>query len=281
MTSPFQDVLSKAERIELDTQGVRQVWHVWHRSASQHPPLVLLHGGSGSWMHWARNVEALSEDRAVWAIDLPGFGDSELPPDVRDVDGVFPYVEAGMAQLFGDRQIDLMGFSFGGMTAGFLAAHVPQRVQRLLLIGIPALGLFGESRPMRGLRADMTESERAEVFRHNLLQLMLLHPESVTDEAIAMQAVNVARDRLRRRRIARGDALLNLQQRWTCPVYTFWGEHDVLYPGRLDEVRHALGGCRLMSFEVIPDAGHWVMFERAADFNQRALATLRLPLPTV
>ena len=214
----------------------------------------------------------------VWAIDLPGFGDSALPPDVRDVDGVFPYVEEGMAQLFGDRQIDLMGFSFGGLTAGFLAAHYPARMQRLMLIGIPALGLFGQGRPMRGLRADMTEQERAQVFRHNLLQLMLHHPESVDDEAIAMHAANVSRDRLRRRRIARGDALLHLQQRWTCPVYTFWGEHDVLYPGRLEEVRQALSGCRLMSFDVIPDAGHWVMYERAQAFNQRACQTLRLPL---
>jgi pimeloyl-ACP methyl ester carboxylesterase len=279
MTSPFQDVLSKAERVELDTKGGRQVWHVWHRGAQGQAPLVLLHGGSGSWMHWARNVEALSVDRPVWAIDLPGFGDSELPPDVRDVDGVYPHVVEGMAQLFGTTRVDLMGFSFGGMTAGFIAAHAPQCLQRLFLIGIPAIGLFGPERPMRGLRSDMTDEERAQVFRHNLLQLMLHHPESVDDEAVAMHAANVARDRLRRRRIARGDVLLTLQQHWTVPVYTFWGEHDVLYTGRLDQVRRALGGCRLMSFDIIPDAGHWVMYERAQAFNQRALQTLRLPLP--
>jgi pimeloyl-ACP methyl ester carboxylesterase len=279
MTSPFQHVLSQAERVELNTRGGQQVWHVWHRKAAGQAPLVLLHGGSGSWMHWARNVEALSVDRPVWALDLPGFGDSELPLDVRDADGVFPHVVDGIVELFGTTHIDLMGFSFGGLTAGYIAAHAPKHVQRLLLIGIPALGLFGPEQPMRGLRADMTELERAAVFRHNLLQLMLRHPESVDDEVVAMQAANVARDRLRRRRIARGDVLLHLQERWTCPVYTFWGEHDVLYTGRLDQVRNALGACRLMSFEVIPDAGHWVMYERAQEFNQRVLQTLRMPLP--
>lgn len=279
MTSPFQDVLSMAERVTLDTSGGRQVWHVWHRHATGQAPLVLFHGGSGSWMHWARNVEALSVDRPVWAIDLPGFGDSELPPEVRDVDGMFPHVADGMVRLFGDTPVDLMGFSFGGMTAGYVAAHYPELVRRLVLIGIPALGLFGQPRPMRGLTADMTEQQRAEVFRHNLLQLMLHHSESVDDDAIAMHAANVARDRLRRRRIARTDVLLHLQQRWTCPVYSIWGEHDVLYPGRLHEVKQALNGCRLMSFDVIPDAGHWVMYERAQAFNALALATLRLPLP--
>jgi pimeloyl-ACP methyl ester carboxylesterase len=275
MTSLIQSVVSQAERVELHTRGGRQVWHVWHRDAVSQPPLVLLHGGSGSWTHWVRNVEALSVDRAVWAIDLPGFGDSELPPEVRDVDLMFPYVEEGLQQLFGDTRVDLMGFSFGGMTSGFIAAHHPERIHRLLLIGIPALGLFAGAQALRGLREDMTAQERADVMRHNLLKMMLHHPESVTDETVAMQDANVSRDRMRRRRIARTDVLLHLQQRWTCPVYTFWGEHDVLYTGRLPQVQQALQGCRLMSFHVIPDAGHWVMYERAQAFNALVRQTLK------
>ena len=55
--------------------------------------------------------------------------------------------------------------------------------------------------------------------------------------------------------------------------------HNVLYPGRLHEVKQALSGCRLMSFDVIPDAGHWVMYERAQAFNALVLQTLQSPLP--
>jgi pimeloyl-ACP methyl ester carboxylesterase len=227
-----------------------------------------------------RNVDALSADRAVWAIDLPGFGDSDLPPEVRDVDLMFPYVEEGLQRLFGHTRVDLMGFSFGGMTSGFIAAHYPERIHRLLLIGIPALGLFAGAQSLRGLREDMTPHERAEVMRHNLLKMMLHHPGSVGDDTVAMQDANVSRDRMRRRRIARSDVLLQLQQRWTCPVYTFWGEHDVLYTGRLHQVRQALQGCRLMSFHIIPDAGHWVMYERAQAFNDLVLQTLQSEMPT-
>ena len=275
MTSLIQSVVSQAERVELQTSGGRQVWHVWHRDAEGQPPLVLLHGGSGSWTHWVRNVEGLSVDRAVWAIDLPGFGDSDLPPEVRDVDLMFPYVVEGLQQLFGDTRVDLMGFSFGGMTSGFIAAHHPERIHRLLLIGIPALGLFAGAQALRGLRDDMTAQERADVMRHNLLKMMVHHPESISEETIALQDANVSRDRMRRRRIARSDVLLQLQQRWTCPVYTFWGEHDVLYTGRLPEVQQALQGCQLKSFHVIPDAGHWVMYERAQAFNELVLQTLK------
>ena len=44
------------------------------------PPLVLLHGNFGSWMHWIRNVEVLSQHYRVIALDIPGFGDSATPP---------------------------------------------------------------------------------------------------------------------------------------------------------------------------------------------------------
>jgi 2-hydroxy-6-oxonona-2,4-dienedioate hydrolase len=45
------------------------------------PPVVLFHGGSGSWTHWVRNIQPLvAAGRQVIAADLPGFGDSASPP---------------------------------------------------------------------------------------------------------------------------------------------------------------------------------------------------------
>ncbi len=47
--------------------------------------MVLLHGGSGSWTHWIRNIPMLLAcGRQVWAQDLPGFGDSASPPSITD-----------------------------------------------------------------------------------------------------------------------------------------------------------------------------------------------------
>ena len=116
-----RDILALARRIESPTPVGTQVWHVWNEGAGR--PLILLHGGSGSWTHWVANVQGLSAQRAVYALDLPGFGDSDLPPGARDVDGLYQAVAQGIIQLLGPGPHDIMGFSFGGMTAGFIAAE--------------------------------------------------------------------------------------------------------------------------------------------------------------
>lgn len=268
----LQEASGRAERIELSTASGMQVWHVWNKDAGH--PLVLLHGGSGSWNHWVLNVLPLSEQRAVWALDTPGLGDSELPAGVVDADDLALPVEQGLQGLFKQAPIDLVGFSFGGLIAGFLAAHQPMRIKRLVLVGVPGLGLSNNIPNMRGFRDNMTPEEREAVHKNNLLAIMLHNEDLVTPDMLVMQARNVERDRLRRRRIARSDALLALQSQWQCQVHGIWGEHDALYEGKMPELRQALGQCDLRSFTLIKDAGHWVPYEQADAFNQQLLACL-------
>lgn len=268
----LQEASGRAERIELSTASGMQVWHVWNKDAGR--PLVLLHGGSGSWNHWVLNVLPLSEQRAVWALDTPGLGDSELPAGVVDADDLALPVEQGLQGLFKQAPIDLVGFSFGGLIAGFLAAHQPKRIKRLVLVGVPGLGLSNNIPNMRGFRDNMTPEEREAVHKNNLLAIMLHNEDLVTPDMLVMQARNVERDRLRRRRIARSDALLALQSQWQCQVHGIWGEHDALYEGKMPELRQALGQCDLRSFTLIKDAGHWVPYEQADAFNQQLLACL-------
>ena len=268
----LQEASGRAERIELSTASGMQVWHVWNKDAGH--PLVLLHGGSGSWNHWVLNVLPLSEQRAVWALDTPGLGDSELPAGVVDADDLALPVEQGLQGLFKQAPIDLVGFSFGGLIAGFLAAHQPKRIKRLVLVGVPGLGLSNNIPNMRGFRDNMTPEEREAVHKNNLLAIMLHNEDLVSPDMLVMQARNVERDRLRRRRIARSDALLALQSQWQCQVHGIWGEHDALYEGKMPELRQALGQCDLRSFTLIKDAGHWVPYEQADAFNQQLLACL-------
>lgn len=272
MSLSLSQILALAERIELQTPCGLQVWYVWNRTGAD--PLVLLHGGSGSWNHWLRNVIPLSSKRAVWALDTPGLGDSELPSGALDADDLYHPLEQGLQLLFADQALDIAGFSFGGLIAGFLAAAYAQRVKRLVLVGIPGLGLSDQILNMRGFRADMTGEERRAVHRNNLLAIMLQDPNMVTEELLDMQEHNVLRDRLRCRRIVRSDAMLQLQTRWQCPVYGIWGENDALYRGSLPLIQGRLSACDLRGFHVLPDAGHWVQYEQPQAFNRVLLQSL-------
>ena len=267
-----RDILAQGRRIEWPTPSGKQVWHVWNEGAPR--PLILLHGGSGSWTHWVANVQALASQRAVYALDIPGFGDSDLPVGARDVDDLYRPIAQGIVDLLGPGPHEIMGFSFGGMTAGFIAADYPELFSKMILVGIPGLGLFGPRVPLRGLRDDMTLQEQRDILRHNLRVFMLRHDDSITEDTIDIQEHNIARDRLRRRRIAGGDPLIALQTRWKCPVHTIWGQHDALYGDNLAQIPAALSACQHVGYHVVPDAGHWVQYERPEAFNAVALRCL-------
>jgi len=266
---------TRAERITIEVDGVPQIWHVWNRSHPQ--PLVLLHGGSGSWTHWVRNIDALAQHHAVWAMDLPGMGDSALPPEAKDADDIAPWVAQGMAQVLAGNAGPLMGFSFGGLTAGFVAAHHPELVSRLLLVGVPGLGMFGDSLALRGFLPDMDQAQRDAVHRHNLMSIMLAHEASLSEQTLEIQELNVVRDRLRRRRIARSSVMLELQRMWRCPVHALWGALDALYLEHLASAAERLGQCDLRDLTLLDDTGHWANYENASAFNAWALAQLASP----
>ena len=73
-----------------------------------------------------------------------------------------------------------MGFSFGAMTAGLVAAQKPELIRQLILVGAPGLGLFGRDLPMRGMLPEHDPREAAQrlVHRHNLNAMMFVHADT-------------------------------------------------------------------------------------------------------
>lgn len=251
------------------------VWHAW--GPSEGPVTVLLHGGSGSWMHWIRNIAPLvSAGHRVLAVDLPGFGDSAEPVTGGDVDALIePLHDAWQLLKPPHSSATFVGFSFGGMTAAlWLAAH-PEDAQNLVMVGSPGLGLTTPDRiRLKGWRHLPTEAQQAEAHRHNLMALMLQHEESLGPLALAVHAANVVRDRMPRRRLSSTPIVAEALPHMTCPLHVIFGEHDALYKGRWPEVE-ALFKTQtphLASWQRVPDAGHWVQFERAEAFQLALLA---------
>ena len=65
LSSEAAEFLATGQRYELPG---RMIWHAW--GADTAPTIVLLHGGSGSWTHWIRNIQPLvAEGYRVLAVD--------------------------------------------------------------------------------------------------------------------------------------------------------------------------------------------------------------------
>lgn len=269
------DALARsARKVETPCGGGTMVWRVWGAGE----PLLMFHGGSGSWMHWFRTIPELSKRYELWVADIPGLGDSAMPPEPLVPATIADVVVAGIGTLFpGSTKLRLAGFSFGGQIAGLSSALLGDRVKSLTLIGVAALGLRADPRePFAKRRPGMSREEVAGVFRQNLSVLMIADPANIDPIAVHIQAENVRRARFRSRPFATTDALARALAKVTAPVKTIWGTRDITARNSLDQ-RLAILRTHHPELDVrlIEGAGHWVMYEAAAEFNAAFLDLLR------
>jgi len=245
------------------------VWRRWGAGR----PLVLLHGGSGSWRHWARNIAPLSAVRSVWVPDLPGMGDSDTPKDPPYRPDSARAVIAALDTLLPAQPVDLAGFSYGGSIAAVATGLAGERVRSLTLVGTAG---FGGSRDPQTVRVNgLVGAERAAAHRANLLSLMIASPARVDDLAIEIQEANTARRRLRLSRDRGTPFLPDALRDYRGPLRVVWGAHDQFSLGHIDDYAARLRALRPdVEIKVFEGAGHWLPYEDADAFNAFLLARL-------
>jgi pimeloyl-ACP methyl ester carboxylesterase len=119
--------------------------HVYH--AGDGLPLVWFHGLYGVERD-SPLVDALARRHSVYAPLAPGFAELEELADIRDIHDLALHYDDALDAL-GLREAILAGHSFGAMIAAEVAAHVPQRVSRLVLLS--PLGLWNDAHPVADL----------------------------------------------------------------------------------------------------------------------------------
>jgi pimeloyl-ACP methyl ester carboxylesterase len=109
--------------------------------AGRGPATVLIHGLGGFAEAWRRTTAELGRAGRVIAIDLPGFGASSRPGGARDLD-FFARAVRGFIDGLGLPRVHLVGHSLGGAVAMAGAALLPERVERVALLGacVPGFG---------------------------------------------------------------------------------------------------------------------------------------------
>ena len=247
------------------------VWHAWGAG----PALVLLHGGTGSWRHWVRTIPYFAIRRLVVAADLPGLGESDMPPHPDDPRDSAAILARGLDRVIGpETQYDLAGFSYGGVVAGCLAARDGRRVRSLTIVGSGGIGLprgRTELVKVRHLRGNA----RVAAHRTNLARLMIADPARIDELALAIQDWNTRHSRLKSPPISRGTFLRDALATVRCPVNGIWGSRDA---PSLPDIAAREAALRVLRpelrFRVIVGAGHWVAYEAPEAFNAALEALL-------
>jgi pimeloyl-ACP methyl ester carboxylesterase len=246
------------------------------------PPVVFVHGLSGSWQNWLEQLPVLAANHRVVAMDLPGFGHSPLPADEVSIAGYARLLD----ELLGELGIDaaaVVGNSMGGFIGAELAIAFPQRVEQLVLVSAAGLSTYAEPRVERVLPALRRLQRLAAAYtgwmaahsdavtrrprlRQATMDIVVAHPTRLPAALAAEQLRGAGKPGF----IPALQSILGYDVRArlpeiACPTLIVWGEED-----RLISVRDAhifeqlIPDSRLVLFA---DTGHMAMLERPARFN--------------
>jgi pimeloyl-ACP methyl ester carboxylesterase len=244
------------------------VWRRW----GDGPPLVLLHGGTGSWLHWIRNIEDLSRDFALLVPDLPGSGESGNPEPPITAERIGTTLAAGIAEILGPQSaFAIAGFSMGGLLAGYVVRASGARARCVALVGASGTQApRGTMEPLKSWRRLPTDEEKIAAHRRNLGILMIHDPGKIDELAVYAQKSNAERSRVRGKHVSNTGSLAECLTGFPGRLAGIWGEFDATAFPYLAERRDRLRQFQPQaSFDIFAGAGHWVQYEAWEKFNQR------------
>lgn len=283
--------------VTLGGPGTAAVHHLDFGGSGQ--PLVMVHGLGGSALNWMAVAPSFARSHRVYAIDLPGFGASDITGwKDASVQSSAQVLLAFLEKVAGGPAV-LMGNSMGGLVSLLAAAQAKAKVRALVLVdpsqplrlGMPvdwgvtqrfatyALPYFGprymrrwaKDKGARGLVEDMLRlctvdlSRIApEVIDAHVQHLHARLLSGTYSEAPFLQAAKSLLALITRP--ARFDAAT----RTDAPTLLCSGSHDRLVPLYLSQaLARSRAGWQL---EVFQDSGHVPMLEHPKEFVARVEA---------
>jgi pyruvate dehydrogenase E2 component (dihydrolipoamide acetyltransferase) len=250
------------EKVDVGGRRIRYL-----RRGEGGEPVLLIHGFGGDLANWLFNHEALAEERAVYALDLPGHGESTKDVGAGTLEELAA-TAAAFLETVGVRSAHLVGHSMGGAVAMTLAAAAPERVRSLALLGSAGLG-----REINGAYLDgFVGAATRNALRPHLAQLFAdekLITRQLVDDVLKYKRLEGVNDALRKLQAslfpggAQGRLLRDALASTRVPALVIWGGKDRIIPAS-----HAAGLPPAVKVEVIPEAGHMVQMEAAGAVNR-------------
>jgi len=253
---------------------------------------VLIHGMGGRWQHWLETMPFLAQRGRVLAIDLPGFGRSELPAGGVTLDG-FADTAAALCREVELENAVLLGHSMGGPIALRFATRHTDLVEAIVLVagatdtfnavlGLRGIAKLALQRP-RKTAATLTEVltvgiptprvlQRLIVGRPRLRQAFLwpyMHlPRAMPADSLALMLGGAGTLGVfpTARAIGRSDPRQGLVE-VNCPVLSIGARHDHICPPA--DLETWAGLKPQAAAVLLEECGHMLMLERPRAFNEQ------------
>jgi pyruvate dehydrogenase E2 component (dihydrolipoamide acetyltransferase) len=236
-------------------------------AGSDGPAVLLLHGYGADRLSWLVNQQELAAAGRIYALDLPGHGETPFTGSARVAD--LAAIVAQAIETAGIGPVHLVGHSLGGAVAIALAAARPELARSLALIAAGGLGGDVDAN-------FLIQYPRVETFEEMeaLLKRLVSRPRLINRFMVARALEQLQRPGTRQGLIAIAEDLsriasvmapsLQTVAKSSLPRLTIWGEADPIVP--LDSAGLASFGGETL---IIPDAAHLPQIESARVVNQR------------
>ncbi|MEU1281396.1 alpha/beta hydrolase [Streptomyces sp. NPDC005805] len=274
-TRPDDTRRSGVTEHRLRVQGYRYAARVVRSAAPVAEPALVLGGSSQDRYSWTRHERRLAEVCDVVTADLPGYGSADFLPADRGTDFLAEAV-AHLLDELGLPRVNLVGACFGGAVGLRVAQRHPQRIARLMLVGmtraIPAdyaaamvrwdgLIRAGDTATVARELADrfMSPAGAGTVRRHAAVS-RLVHQQIAGQSPEEMAKSAEHNTRLMRHDWYRADPLPAV------PTLVVTGEHDTLTtPAMGRDLAAHLPGARFLT---VRETDHLAPIERISDFAE-------------
>jgi pimeloyl-ACP methyl ester carboxylesterase len=226
---------------------------VHYEALGRGKPIMFLHGWLGSWRYWMPTMEAVSDRYRTYAFDLWGFGDSDKSPKRYELESYVALIGQFMDEL-GLVQAPLVGHALGAVAAVLFAALNPDRVTKLMAVGMPLNGASisrkwvagGDSALDRTLGRRQAQQAYPEVA---------LEADKADPNVIGLSARSVASVDMRM-----------VLEKIDLPLLVVHGEKDTLVtPPSPDAFQDLEDNVRHIAFK---DSMHFPMMDEAAKFQR-------------
>jgi pimeloyl-ACP methyl ester carboxylesterase len=246
--------------------------------AGRGAPVILLHGTGGEGARWTPQLQGLSSDFRVIALDQIGFGQSDKPM-TNYHSGVFAGFLAGFMKAIGVPKASLIGQSMGAAVALSLAVEKPEMVERLVLVNGGGFRSGPRTTPPdwharqianAGTLAESREYMEKLYYDHSFVTDKLVEQNLMQRlrSAYTIESMQNAADR------GLGGVSEDEVRAIKAPTLLVWGANDKLSPpANADKLNAVIKGSRKV---LIDKAGHYPFLEHPDKFNQVVREFLKL-----